>query len=104
MDFGNAAMLTFTVFVLVELINQLFPGLEGRWKVIAALAAGQTTAISVANSDWGVKQVIDGIRLDMMNGFSLFLVGLALAGLAVGFNVLVRKGLANIGENRPGTP
>lgn len=103
MDFGNAALLVATVFLVVELVNQIVPNLTGQIKVLIAIVAGQASAISVANSDWGVKQVIDDIRLDQMNGFSLFLVGLALAGVAV----VAKQGLkavANIGENRSETP
>lgn len=103
MDFGTSSMLVFMVFLVVELANQLVPNLEGRWKVLLAIVAGQATAIAVANSDWGVKQVIDGIKLDTMNGFSLALVGLALAGLAVGAKQGL-KALANVGQNRSATP
>lgn len=103
MDFGNAILLVSSVFLVVELANQLIPGLEGRWKVLAAIVAGQGSAVAVANSDWGVKQVIDGIALDTMNGFSLVLVGLALSGLAVGLKQVL-KSVANIGENRSETP
>lgn len=103
MDFGNALLLVAMVFLVVELANQLIPNLEGRWKVIVALVVGQVLAEVVANSDWGSRQVIDGLRLDRMNALSLVLVGLALAGLAVGFKQGF-KAIANIGENRSATP
>lgn len=103
MDFGSAILLVSTVFLVVELANQLIPGLEGRWKVLLALIAGQAASFVVANSDWGSKQVVDGLRLDTMNGVSLVLVGLALAGLAVGIKQVL-KSVANIGENRSATP
>ena len=103
MDFGNALLLGSTVFLIVELANQLIPNLEGRWKVLLAIIAGQAGAWTVANSDWGAKQIVSGLRLDTMNGVSLILVGLALAGVAVGAKQGL-KAIANVGQNRSETP
>lgn len=104
MDFGNALLLVATVFLIVEFANQLIPNLDGRFKVLIAIVAGQLASVLVAHSGaWGAKQVIDGVSLDKMNGAALVLVGLSLAGLAVGLKQGL-KAVANIGENHSQTP
>jgi hypothetical protein len=100
MDFGNAALLASTVFLIVELVGRIFPALGGREKIIVAFLAGQLSTFLVAQSDWGSKQIVDGIALDSMNWYSLAIVGLALAGLAV-IGKQVIGSIANIGENQP---
>lgn len=98
MDFGSSALLVATVFLVVEFVSRIFPTLGPREKVIAALIVGQASTEIVAHSDWGVKQVIDGIALNSMNTGSLILVGLAVAGLAtIGKQALTA--VTNIGEN-----
>jgi len=98
-DFGNALLLVSTVFLVVEFVARLFPTITAREKVIAAIVAGQAATIVVANSDWGAKQVVDGLALDKMNGASLVIVGLAVAGLAtIGKQALTA--VTNIGENK----
>lgn len=99
MDFGSALLLVSTVFLVVELIGRLVPEIDARVKVVIAIIAGQAVAFLTANSDWGPKQVVDGIPLDKMNGGSLVLVGLALAGVAtIGKQAL--NTVSNIGENK----
>lgn len=103
MDFGSALLLASMPFLLTELAAQVFTTMQGRVKVALAIVFAQAATWCVANSDWGSKQVVSGIRLDQMNGFSLVLVGIALAGLAV----LGKQGLkavANVGQNRSATP
>lgn len=98
MDFGNAALLASTVFLIVELVALLVPNCPSQAKIVVAILAGQASALLVAHSEWGAKQVVDGIALNTMNAASLVLVGLALTGLAV-IGKQALGAVRNIGEN-----
>lgn len=103
MDFGSAALLIASVFVIVELLGKLFPELTAREKVAAAIIVGQIDVVLVAHSAWGSKQVVEGVALSSMNWASLALVGIAIAGLAVvGKQAL--QSISNIGQNHTDAP
>lgn len=100
MDFGQATLLAATLFALIELTKLVLPDLSKRQLAVAIIVWCQLVPRGVAHSDWGAKQIIDGLRLDSMNEFSLAIVGVALAGLAAIAYKLV-AGIPNIGELLP---
>ena len=99
MDIGNASLLAFVVFLLVEFAKLIYPKLAGPALAIFLIVAGQVTAFAVAHSDWGKTQVVKGLHLDTMNGVSLALVGLAVAGLAAAGNKVFVQAVSRIGSN-----
>lgn len=102
MDFGNAALLAATVFVIVEQLKLLFPEQMANPRILALaiLVSSQLVPNLVAHSDWGVKQIVDGIPLTTMNQVALILVGLSLAGLA-GIGYKLASGIGSIGNSEP---
>lgn len=102
MDFGNAALLAATVFLIVEQLKLLFPAQMKNARVLAGaiLLTSQVVPILVAHSDWGPKQVVDGIPLSTMGQGALILVGLSLAGLA-GVGYKLTAGIGSIGNSEP---
>jgi hypothetical protein len=106
MDFGNAALLVGAVFLAVTFVFAMIPDTmeeNRRLRILIVVVLGQLITIVVANSDWGVKQVVDGLALRDMNAWSLGIVGLSVAGLAALANKLITA-IPSIGQNQPGDP
>jgi hypothetical protein len=104
MDVGNAALLVFVAFAITQFVKQLIPGTaDPRIVQAAALLVGIGATVLVGHSDWGHKQVIDGIPLDTMNGASQLLVGLAIGSGATALHQTLRA-VSNVGQNQPPTP
>ena len=107
MDFGNAVLLAFATFLTVTFAFALMPDSwenNRQARILTVIIVGQLITIVCANSDWGVKQVVDGIALKDMNAWSLGLVGLGIAGLAAVGNKLITFALPNMGQNLPAPP
>lgn len=107
MDFGNAALLVGAVFLAVAFVFAMIPDRfeqNRQLRILIVLAVGQILTNVVAHSDWGTKQIVDGIALKNMNGSSIAIVGLAVAGLAAIANKLITYAIPNIGENQPRPP
>jgi hypothetical protein len=102
MDFGNAVLLVGAVFLAVTFVFAMIPDAwenNRQLRILIVLAVGQIITVVVANSDWGAKQIVDGLALENMNGPSLFIVGLSVAGLAAIANRLIEFSIPSIGES-----
>lgn len=103
MDFGNAALLSLVVFVLVEVVKQLAPeGLatDARFVLGSAVGLGIVAAVTVAQTAWGHEQVVGGKPLDQVNTISQVVVGVLLGAGAVGIHKVLGA-VSSIGENPP---
>lgn len=91
MDFANAAMLAFAVFVVVEFAKKLIPGVAADSRIIIAitLLAGIGATFLVGETVWAHQQVISGKALDELDGWSKLVTGLFLAAGAVGIHKIV---------------
>ncbi len=103
MDVGSATLLTSMVFIVVELLGQLFPVMTAREKVAAAVVSGQVAAVLVAHSAWGSTQIVEKVPLSTMNWGSLALVGIVIAALAV-IGKQALQTVSNIGSNHSEKP
>lgn len=103
MDFGNAALLSLVVFVLVEVFKEVAPDRVLAFRgstILAALALGIGSAFVVAETAWGNDNVVGGKPLDTLNGWSLLVVGILLGAGAVGIHKVLGA-VKSIGENQP---
>jgi hypothetical protein len=104
LDFGNALLPGFIIFLLVELYTAIEEAVAARdWKavrkIVFIILAGQVAILATAHSDWGDKNVVEGISLNVMNGVSLAIAGLAVAGLMAFGNKVAVKALSRIGSS-----
>lgn len=105
MEFDQAALLVALVYGGVEVAKKLFPAgwsesIREKATIAASFVLGIGGSFLVAESAWGNEQVVGNKPLDTLNGYSLVVVGIALALAAVTLHKLIGA-VKNVGENQP---
>lgn len=105
-DLGNMLLLAAVVFVLVETLSRMAPGVMlSKYKIPIVFGLSVVAVFLVsASSTFAHTQIVAGVPLDKVDVATKFLVALFLMALSVGINIVVPgtiKAIANIGSNTP---
>lgn len=104
MNLANAVVLAALVYVSINYVKQLVPGLDGRVTQLLVFVAGVGAVFLAGSTVWAHTQVIGGHTLDTLNAGSKIVAGILIAS---GSTVLdrVESAVRNIGtpvEPEPG--
>jgi hypothetical protein len=101
---GVGVLLVLLTYVGVEILKRSALPIPSGVVPVIALLIGIGVVCLVAQSDFAEAISIDNNpawSLAVLNFYSQIVVGLLLGAGAVGFDTVVRKAIANIGDNQP---
>ena len=100
MDLSQALLPGVLVFAIIAAIDQATgQTLKSALKVPLAFILGIAFVFAVSLSDFGHEQLVQDKPLDVLNGWSLLIVGLLVGAVAVGIDQTIKVG-KNIGQNQ----
>lgn len=101
MDLSQALLPGLLVFAIVAGIDAAMGhDLKSAIKVPLSFLLGIAFVFVVSLSDFGHDQLVQNRPLDLLNGWSLLIVGLLVGAAAVGIDQAIKVG-KNIGQNQP---